>query len=145
MKATDICIATIEGGVVCHQEVGREAARTTIPVLSAIEVAAAHCAKRSYKRVGVLGTAPTMKRRLLDCALGGRGIETAYPSASDRDASMQIISDELIRGIFLDSTWERLEKMAQALSGSIFHPCSALIWYFSAAKLRRLVGQTERE
>lgn len=51
MKTIGICIPTIEGGVVCHQEIGREAARrgiaypeivTHTPLFEAIGEAAAH-------------------------------------------------------------------------------------------------------
>src|ERR1700722_8755078 len=181
MKTIGICVATIEGGVLCHKEIGREAARrgidypeivthtplyasigraiaeddfsqlsatlvdsidrtaaagaqfaiipsntmhivfeevasrTAIPILSIIEVAADHCKKRDYGRVGVLGTRTTMERRLFDRALAEHGIETVYPSKSDTDALAQIISDELIKGVFLGKTRERLETMAQTL------------------------------
>lgn len=51
MKTIGICIPTIEGGVICHQEIGREAARrgiaypeivTHTPLFEAIGDAAAH-------------------------------------------------------------------------------------------------------
>ncbi|MFA7667596.1 MAG: amino acid racemase [Burkholderiaceae bacterium] len=182
MKTIGICIPTIEGGVVCHQEIGREAARrgipypqivthtplfevigrsvthddfqslatvladsinctaragadfaiipsntmhgvfddiarqSDIPVLSILDVAGDHCVEHGYRRVGILGTTPTIQRRLYDAPLAGRGISTVYPSAADQDAMMKIIYHELIRGIFTDASRQQLEDITKRLA-----------------------------
>ncbi len=183
MKTIGICIPTIEGGTVCHQEIGREAARrgvdypeivthtplfaavarsavhddftglaealaasinrtaqagadfaiipsntvhfvfdeiaarAKIPVMSIVAVTADHCARAGYRRVGVMGTLPTMRRRLYDAALAARGVEALYPSADRQGDIARIITEELIRGDFRDASTARLEAIARALAG----------------------------
>jgi aspartate racemase len=173
-----ICIATIEGGVVCHQEIGREASRRgidypeivthtpryasirraveadelselpgtligsinlmaaagaqlaiipsntmhlvfdlvsprcSIPLLHIASVAAEFCRSSGFKRVGVLGTASTMKRRLFDAHLQRVGIDPVYPSDSDMETLNRIIATELIRGIFSNDSTAALLAIA---------------------------------
>ncbi|MBM4790637.1 amino acid racemase [Streptomyces sioyaensis] len=185
MAIVGICIATIEGGVVCHQEIGREAARrgiecpeivthtpkyekigraiaaddfsdlgstladsvnltaaagadfaiipsntmhavfdevvrhAKIPVLSIIDSTAAQCRKDGYRRVGVLGTTSTAKRRLYDAPLASMGIEVVYPSDEDQDAVSGIISNELTKGVFLDESRRVLESVAHRVEREV--------------------------
>ncbi|KAJ5167373.1 uncharacterized protein N7482_006154 [Penicillium canariense] len=189
MKTIGICIPTIEGGVVCHQEIGREAMRrgiayppivthtplyagikqavqtddfdslvavlsdsinrtakagadfaiipsntphivysetaekSVIPVLSILDVTADHCKKHGYKRVGILGTTPTARRRLYDAPLEKRGITSVYPSESDQDLVHDIIQTQLVCGIFLDETRDKLVRIAKQLAPH----CDAII------------------
>ena len=177
-RTIGICIATIEGGVVCHQEIGRDASRRgiaypeivthtpryasirraveqdelselpdtlvdsinrmaaagaelaiipsntmhlvydlvrprcAIPLLNIAAVAAQSCRSSGYARVGVLGTASTMKRRLFDAHLHEVGIEPVYPSESDMATLTRIIADELIQGIFRDDSVATLLAIA---------------------------------
>lgn len=213
MKTIGICIPTIEGGVVCHQEIGREAARrgiaypeivthtplfepireaavhgtfgplaatladsvnktaqagaefaiipsntvhlvfeemaakTTIPVLSILDVTAGHCRKAGYKRVGILGTSQTMHHRLYDRPLARYGIETAYPDEAEQAALTRIIVEELVRGIFLDATTARLEGMARALAkeaDAIVLGCTELPLVMTEAGCRTALVDTTR-
>ncbi|KAJ5161941.1 hypothetical protein N7492_007333 [Penicillium capsulatum] len=189
MKTIGICIPTIEGGVVCHQEIGREAtrrgishpeivthtplyagikqavksnsfdslstvlsdsinrtakagaefaiipsntphivydetvAKSAIPVLSILEVSAEHCVKQGYKRVGILGTTPTVERRIYDGPLGRRIIATVYASPADQEFVHDKIQNELICGMFRDDTRERLVQIAKQLAAE----CDAII------------------
>ncbi|KAJ5359234.1 Aspartate racemase [Penicillium cataractarum] len=189
MKTIGICIPTIEGGVVCHQEIGREAMRrgiayppivthtplfegidqavktgdfdslvavlsesinrtaqagaefaiipsntphivldetakhSTIPVLSILEVTAGYCEKHGYKRVGILGTIPTVRNGLYDASLAKRGIASVYTSESEQDRVHDIIQTELIRGIFRNETRNELVGIAQQLAPK----CDAII------------------
>jgi aspartate racemase len=189
MKSIGICIPTIEGGVICHQEIGREAARrgtaypqlithtlpyeainwavtqddwesllphlvdsvdrtakagadiaiisantvhivfdkvaaqAAIPVLSILDVTSDYCLKKGYARVGILGTTPTIRHRIYDDPLAKRGIATAYPPQSDQDRMMNIIINELIRGVFLDQSREHLEDTAKRLAAT----CDAIV------------------
>lgn len=182
MKTIGICIPTIEGGVVCHQEVGREAARrciayppivthtplyaeikqavktddfdslatvlsdsinrtakaganfaiipsntphivydgmaakSTIPILSILEVTADYCELRGYKRVMILGTTPTARRRIYDEPLKKRGIIALYPPDIDQEFIHATIQNELIQGIFLDKTQQCLRIIAKRLA-----------------------------
>jgi aspartate racemase len=189
MKTIGICIPTIEGGVVCHQEIGREAMRrgvayppivthtppfkginqavksgnfdslaailsesinrtaqagaefaiipsntphivfdetakhSTIPVLSILDVTASHCKKHGYKRVGILGTTPTVRRGLYDASLAKRGIAPVYISELEQDRVNDIIQTELVRGIFLNETRNELVDIAKRLAPK----CDAII------------------
>lgn len=189
MKIIGICIPTIEGGVVCHQEIGREAmrrgiaypeiithtplyaaikqavktndfdslstvlsdsinrtakaganfaiipsntphivydetaAKSAIPVLSILKVSADHCMKQGYKRVVILGTIPTVERRIYDGPLGKGGITTVYAPAADQEFVHDKIQNELICGVFLDETRDKLVQIAQRLASQ----CDAII------------------
>ncbi|KAJ5126671.1 hypothetical protein N7448_007450 [Penicillium atrosanguineum] len=182
MKTIGICIPTIEGGVVCHQEIGREAmrrgipyppivthtplyegiknavktdnfdalstvlsdsvnstakagadfaiipsntphvvfpetlAKSIIPVLSILEVTADHCVRQGYKRVGILGTSSTVRRRLYDEPLDRRGISTVYVPDAEQDLVHDVIQNELIKGIFTDQTRDDLVLVAKQLA-----------------------------
>jgi len=189
MKTIGICIPTIEGGVVCHQEIGREAIRrgicypeivthtvlyeaiissvkrddfgplvpvlidsvnrtaqagaeiaiisantmhavfdevaaaTVIPLLSILDVVSDYCKKHGYGRVGILGTTPTVRRRLYDVPLAKREITTVYPSQSDQDIMMNIIQTELIHGVFKDQSRNELEDLVKRLGAT----CDAVV------------------
>lgn len=99
------------------------AEQSPIPVLSILDVASDHCTKLAYGRVGILGTTPTVHRRLYDAPLYARGIATAYPSMSDQEAMMKIIHYELVRGIFIDESRQRLEDIAKRLAEN----CDAVV------------------
>jgi aspartate racemase len=189
MKTIGICIPTIEGGVVCHQEIGREAIRrgvayppivthtpqfegikqaintddfqslaailsdsinriaqagaefaiipsntphivhhqtaekSTITVLSILEITASFCEKHGYKRVGILGTKPTVRRGLYDAPLAKRGITAVYTSEREQDLVHGIIQKELIRGIFRNEIRDMLVVVANQLAPK----CDAII------------------
>lgn len=182
MKTIGISIPTIEGGVIAHQEIGREAARrgiaypqivthtplygdleqalksgdnqalaasladsinrtakagaefaiisantphiafddivaqSNIPVLSILDVAADHCKKRGYKRVGVLGTNWTVKNALYNGPLQKREMAAVYVPDSDQEIVMNAIVNELINGLILENTTSELVRIAKELA-----------------------------
>lgn len=182
MKTIGICIPTIEGGVITHQEIGREAARrgiayppivtytplysdleqalkaddrsslavliagsinrtakagadfaiisantphiafddvvarSSIPVLSILDVAAGYCDRHGYKNVGILGTSWTVDSHLYDSPLQKRGMAPVYVSESDQAIVMHAIEKELVRGIFLEETTSALVRIAKDLA-----------------------------
>jgi aspartate racemase len=189
MKRIGICIPTIEGGVVCHREIGREAMRrgvayppivthtpqlegikqaintddfgllatilsesinrtaqagadfaiipsntlhtvhhqtaekSTIPVLSILEITASYCEKHGYKRAGVVGTRSTVKWGQYDDPLAKRGITAVYTPERDQDFFHGIIQKELIRGIFRNECRDMLVSVANQLA----QKCDAII------------------
>ncbi|KAJ5245457.1 hypothetical protein N7489_005553 [Penicillium chrysogenum] len=189
MKTIGICIPTIEGGVIAHQEIGREAARrgiaypqivthtpiygdleqalksgdnqslaafladsinrtakagaefaiisantphvafndivaqSNIPVLSILDVAANHCKRQGYKNVGVLGTTWTVKNGLYNGPLQKRDMAAVYVSDTDQAIVMNAIVQELIDGIFLETTTSELVRIAKELATR----CDAII------------------
>ena len=88
-------------------------ANAKIPVLSIIDSTAARCQEAGYRRVGVLGTTSTAKRRLYDAPLASLGIDVVYPSDEDQDVLSGIIAEELTKGVFLDESRRSLERIAQ--------------------------------
>ncbi|KAJ5676653.1 uncharacterized protein N7477_002286 [Penicillium maclennaniae] len=91
-------------------------AKSTIPVLSILEVTADHCVKQGYKRVGILGTSPTVRRRLYDEPLAKQGIITVYIPDVEQDYVHDVIQNELIKGIFTEQTRDGLILVAKQLA-----------------------------
>ncbi|KAJ5450316.1 uncharacterized protein N7458_006765 [Penicillium daleae] len=98
-----------------HIVFNETAEKSTIPVLSILEVTASHCETHGYKRVGILGTKPTIRRALYDAPLAKRGIISVYTSESERDLVHDIIQTELIRGIYSKQTCDTLVSIASRL------------------------------
>jgi aspartate racemase len=181
-RTIGICTATIEGGVICHQEVGREATRRgidypeivthtpkyaairkaveddelselpatlihsinlmaaagaelaiipsntmhlvfdkvspqcNVPLLHIASVAAEFCRSSGFRKVGVLGTASTMRRRLFDAHLHKVGVAAVYPPAGDMEMLTTIIARELIKGIFKQSSIDELAALTTRMA-----------------------------
>jgi aspartate racemase len=79
---------------------------TPIPWLHIGRVVAEEARRRSFRRVGVLGTRYTMGNGapVYSKALGALGIETLVPDAPDFDTVDRIIFAELVDGLFTDAS-----------------------------------------
>jgi aspartate racemase len=75
-----------------------------IPGLHIGEVVADEAVRRSYRKVGILGTKYTMTGPVYPGALGRRGIEWAVPDEADRKIVDDIIFGELCLGEFRDES-----------------------------------------
>lgn len=69
--------------------------RSSVPVLSMLDVVAGHCAARGYKRVGVMGTSWTMDH-LYKPVFEKYGIEEVIPKKTSRDLIEKAIFENLI-------------------------------------------------
>jgi aspartate racemase len=84
----------------CHNAFDLVAARSPIPWLHIAEEVAAEAKRRSFQRLGVLGTCFLMEGPVYDTKLDTAGIGHVIPEVEDRERINRIIFDELIRGQF---------------------------------------------
>ena len=75
-----------------------------LPGLHIAEVVAGQAARDHRRRVGVLGTIYTMDGPLYPRAFAAHGIAAEVPGAGDRRLINEIIFDELVNGVFTDSS-----------------------------------------
>lgn len=76
------------------------ARQSAIPLVSIVEVTAAHVARLGLRRVGLLGARFTMEAPFYPEVLGARGISVVTPPREDRDEIHRIYFDELVHGDF---------------------------------------------
>ncbi len=86
-----------------------------LPGLHIADVVAAQAAKTGYRRVGVLGTKWTMGSDLYPRALAEHGLQAVIPTSNERSAVDAIIFDELVNGVFTDTSRARYVEIIAAL------------------------------
>jgi aspartate racemase len=87
-----------------------------LPGLHIAEVVATHAATEGRRRVGVLGTRYTMEGPVYRRALASRGIAPVVPEAADRAMVNRIIFDELVNGVFTDSSRDRYLRVIEGFA-----------------------------
>ena len=90
-------------------------ARASIPLISIVEAACAAAQDLGLKRVGLFGTAFTMKGRFYADVFSGVGISVVVPDPEDQEFIHHKYMSELIGGIFLPETRARLLDIADRL------------------------------
>jgi aspartate racemase len=90
--------------------------RSPIPLLHIVEVVADAAAARGWRKLGILGTRFLMEGKVYREVLSTRGIDALIPEATQRERLNALIFDELVKGIFKDSTREYFREAAEALS-----------------------------
>jgi aspartate racemase len=91
-------------------------AETPLPWLHIAGVAAAEAARQGFGRVGILGTRFTMEGPVYSEALSALGIETAVPSPDDAALVDRIIFDELVNGVFDESSRREYQRVIDLLA-----------------------------
>lgn len=86
-----------------------------LPGLHIAEVVTDAAAAAGYRQVGVLGTRYTMDAPLYPRALADRGIGSAVPTEADRRIIDDIIFDELVDGVFSDSSRDAYVRIIREL------------------------------
>ena len=86
-----------------------------LPGLHIAEVVADSAALNGYKRVGVLGTKYTMAASVYPRALAARGILVEVPETKERSIVDEIIFQELVNGIFSDTSRQRYIRVIEQL------------------------------
>jgi aspartate racemase len=83
-----------------------ERARDPLPLpgLHIAEVVADRAARQGFTRIGILGTRYLMESAVYPDALGRRGITAELPDPSDRETVNRVIFDELVNGVFTESS-----------------------------------------
>ncbi|MBO0792794.1 MAG: amino acid racemase [Ktedonobacteraceae bacterium] len=78
-----------------------------LPGLHIVEIVANHAARSGYKCVGILGTQWLMDAPLYPRILAARGIQSVVPDVEERRMINEIIFEELVHGIFSDSSRQK--------------------------------------
>ncbi len=94
-----------------------------LPGLHIVEVVADHAASSGYKCVGVLGTQWLMEAPLYPRALAERGIRSIVPEVEERRVINEIIFEELVNGIFSDTSRQKYVHVIEQLR---FQGCDAV-------------------
>jgi aspartate racemase len=89
--------------------------RSPIPLLSIVETACEEAAARGLKRVGLFGTAFTMRGRFYPAVFIRRGIEIVPPGEADGDWIHETYMKEWVNGIFRPEARDRVLEIAGRL------------------------------
>jgi aspartate racemase len=84
------------------------AAKSPIPLISIVEATCAEAKARNMKRVGLFGTRYTMQADFYPRVFSREGIEVVVPNPEDQDYLHDKYLNELVPGIFLPETRDRL-------------------------------------
>ena len=90
-------------------------ARSPLPLISIVETACAEAETLRMKRVGLFGTRFTMRASFYPSVFSRAGIEIILPSEAEQDYIHSHYMDELVNGIFLQETRERLLEIVDQL------------------------------
>ncbi len=89
--------------------------KSPIPLISIVQATGQTAQAMGLKRVGLFGTRFTMQGRFYPEVFRSRGIELVVPDIADQQYIHDKYMNELINGIFLDETRERLLAIAKRL------------------------------
>ena len=90
-------------------------ARSALPLISIVETACEAAADLGLRRVGLFGTRFTMQGRFYPDVFSRAGIELVVPDDNEQDYIHQHYMNELVNGIFLPETRERLLQIVDQL------------------------------
>jgi len=83
-------------------------ARSAIPIISIVEAACAAVRQQGMSKVALLGTRFTMQGRFYPDVFSRTGIALVVPTDDEQSLIHEKYVDELIPGVFLDATRQRL-------------------------------------
>jgi aspartate racemase len=90
---------------IVFDEVSRQ---SPIPLISLVECTCAEAKERGLSRLGLIGTRFTMQADFYPAVLGKDGIVVVTPRPEEQEYIHKVYLDELVRGIFLPATLQRL-------------------------------------
>ena len=99
-----------------HMALEHPGANLALPGLHIADVAADQAARDGRRRIGILGTKYTMEGPVYRQALARRGMTCEVPDADDRQTINRIIFDELVNGIFSDSSRQAYARVIERLA-----------------------------
>jgi len=89
--------------------------RSRIPLISIVEAAAQETKKRGLHSVGLLGTRFTMQAKLFPDVFAREQIAIVIPNEAERDVVHDIYMNQLVKGIVLEESREKLIAIAQRM------------------------------
>lgn len=89
--------------------------RSPIPLIRIVEAAGDAASTLDLKRVGLIGTRFTMQGSFYPNTLERHGIAVIAPGTAEQDYIHDRYMSELVRGVFLDDTRERIVAIARHL------------------------------
>lgn len=99
-----------------HKVIDSLQARSTIPIISMLDVFSAACEQLKIKKIGIMGTRWTMADHLYFSVLKARNVEEIIPSNEDQKIIQDAIFEELIpKGQASDKTLSNLLKVVDRL------------------------------
>ncbi|MBN2176576.1 MAG: aspartate/glutamate racemase family protein [Demequinaceae bacterium] len=100
-----------------HKVADRVSSAVSVPFLHIVDATADAISAAGPKTVALLGTAYTMRDPFYRDHLNSRGIAALVPDEADIAAIHAIIYDELAKGVFLDESRKRLQRIVRDLVG----------------------------
>ena len=91
------------------------AARSSLPLISIVEVCAQEARRRGYSRVGLLGTIFTMDAPFYPSVCARHGVDVVTPRPADKTWLHDKYTSELLEGIFLDDTRQWVNELVAGL------------------------------
>lgn len=105
--------------------------KTSIPVLSIIDVVANYCRRNALGTIALTGTRFTMSDGFYSRGLEGHGLKVIIPSASQQNQIHRIIYEELIAGVVTPASIKSFAEINQDLSArgaeAILLGCTELV------------------
>ncbi|HWA90881.1 MAG TPA: amino acid racemase [Rhizomicrobium sp.] len=98
-----------------HISLERDGEPFALPGLHIAEIVASTARDRGSRRIALLGTKWTMDGPVYPAAFARHGLEQRVPAPQERADMNAIIFDELVRGIFTDTSRARVVKMIDRL------------------------------
>ena len=86
-----------------------------LPIVHIAEATGDEILKHGFKKVGLLGTKPTMEMDFYKTKLKVKGIECIVPDEADRNYINNVITDELLRNVFTDESRQRFIEIIHKL------------------------------
>jgi len=90
--------------------------QSPIPLISIVESACTAAQSLGLKKVGLLGTRFTMKEKFYPEVFEKQGIEIVLPTLNDQGYIHEKYMNELVNGVFLSETRERLLTIVERLT-----------------------------
>lgn len=108
----DFAVLTANTAHIIFDEVQKH---SPIPLLSIVETTAVEAARRSYRKVGLLGTNFTMKNSFFKQPFYRKKIDVITPSDKDMDFIHKKIYQELVQGVVREETHQKIIAIAEKL------------------------------
>jgi len=91
------------------------AARSSLPLISIVEICAQEARRRGYSRVGLLGTIFTMDAPFYPSVFSRYAVEVVTPPPVEKAWLHDKYVTELLEGVFLDDTRQRVNEIVAGL------------------------------